>query len=174
MSGKFFLLKEISNSQPPFFQFGLCFHDILLLFFQSKTYEPNHDTLECLMAIVHWTNNDKYLLFLDRNGCNDCRTWELYVWFLKVCVFYRAEVVVCKTSHAQFSITQSAFSHSSCHKWMLHKDLKNSWVFCNICHCWNKYTIVYTSSFAIKKPVWLCRWIKSRRRQIQTFDLNNN
>ena len=25
-----------------------------------------------------------------------------------------------------------------------------------------------------KKPVWLCRRIKSRRRHIQTFDLNNN
>ena len=32
----------------------------------------------------------------------------------------------------------------------------------------------YTSSFAIKKPVWLCRRIYSRRRKIQTFDLNNN
>ena len=31
-----------------------------------------------------------------------------------------------------------------------------------------------TSSFAIKKPVWLCRRIKSRIRKIQTFDPNNN
>ena len=37
-----------------------------------------------------------------------------------------------------------------------------------------KYLILI-SSFAIKKkPVWLCRRIKSRIRKIQTFDLNNN
>ena len=39
----------------------------------------------------------------------------------------------------------------------------------------NEYSTEFsTSSFAIKKPVWLCRRIKSRRRQIQTFDLLKN